>query len=467
MRNKEFQKLLKKHKSNSGFTLTELLVGLFMSIFVVGALGFGLMTVLRTTQSETSKVAARNETSRALDFISDEIRRSESIGTTGTGFTPATGQTVVLALNIPGYTNDVVYYLESSSGNWEGPQVLYRWGPPLNANGEYTSGTYQSQALIDGIDDTTIATSPCATGETLTPSSASGFYACINAANTAAQLYMTGETKTALDNDDTYTADTKAVSRASAAPANNSSNFVAYTMSYRTLGAVYNCNPSDGSMWKMRTDFGNNPGDFNDTTSWIHQDNRQPQPIQIDTSNDLTITSVPVDPTATDCLSKGDETATGNANTEDLLDYRDPSIFPDGHTVSHTIRFVDESDITTADNWHTFNGDPKTGSRDEPDVKGDGTVLMFKNGSTISDSLIGYDYDNNSSGDQDSLGKFLLDKGYATYDSGTNLYTVANLNSNERIMAVEVGQDDPTHPGFDVQDSIFILSSDVFAKQYD
>lgn len=469
MRNKEFQKLLIKNKSNSidsGFTLTELLIGLFMSVFVVGALGFGLMTVLRTTQSETSKVASRNETSRALDFITDEVRRSQSVKTTGTGFTTATGQTVVMALDIPGFTNDVVYYLQSNSGSsWEGPQVLYRWGPPLSTKGEYTTGSYQAEALIDGIDDTTIASSPCTGSETLSPTSASGFYACINADNTAAQLYITGGTETALNTEDTYTADTKAVSRASAAPANNSSNFVAYTMSYRTLGAVYNCNPSDGSMWKMRTDFGNNSSDADDTTSWIHQDNRQPQPIQIDTSNDLTITSVPVDPTATDCLSKGDESATGDASTEDLSDYSNPSIFPDGHTVSHTIKFVDENDSTTANNWHTFNGDPKTGTRDVSDVKGDGTVLVLKNGSTISDSLIGYDYDDNSAGDQDSLGKFLLDNGYATLSGGT--YTVANLANNERIMAVEVGQDVSTHPGFDVQDSVFILSSDVFAKEYD
>ncbi|MGL5794381.1 MAG: hypothetical protein ACRC06_08210, partial [Waterburya sp.] len=66
MKSKKLQKLLKKNKSNAGFTLTELLVGLFMSIFVIGALGFGLMQVLQATQTEGSKTAARNETGRAL-----------------------------------------------------------------------------------------------------------------------------------------------------------------------------------------------------------------------------------------------------------------------------------------------------------------------------------------------------------------------------------------------------------------
>ncbi len=196
MKNKEFHKLLKKNKSNpnSGFTLTELLVGLIMSIFVIGALGFGLVTVLQTTQRENSKTTARNENSRALDFISDELRRTRNIETdatnAGTAYSP-TGKTVVLALDIPeisaGTTaasanRRIIYYLRSNLGtSWKGPQVLYRWGPPLDANGNYTTGTWGDQALIDGIDNTTVS-SPCTTG-TVTPATPQGFYACISRQN--------------------------------------------------------------------------------------------------------------------------------------------------------------------------------------------------------------------------------------------------------------------------------------------
>ncbi|MEM8672716.1 MAG: hypothetical protein AAGF83_02415 [Cyanobacteria bacterium P01_G01_bin.67] len=499
MKNKEFQELLRKNNSNSGFTLMELLIGLFMSIFVVGALGFGLMQVLRTTQSETSKVAARNETSRALDFISDEVKRASTIendSTNATGFSLTAAKTVVLALNIPevntsatlGSDGDatteerIVYFLRSATGtNWQGPLVLYRYGPPLDANGNYTNAAWQEEALIDGIDDTHITNDPCTaagdvlspplltgTAPTLTPpaisSSASGFHACINGGNTA-QLYLTGGTDTATGGNDTYTSDTRVVARARTAPTDRVDSFVSYTMSFRTLGATYNCIPTGTPppRWKMRTDFGNNPSNPNDTTSWIHQDNRQPQPIQIDTSNDLTITSVPVDPAATDCLSKGDENATGDAQTEPLSAYTDGT-FPDGHTVPYTMRFVVEGDSTTDNNWHSFNGDNVAGTYDQPDVNGDGTILVLKNGSTISATMIGYDYNQDDVGDEDSLGAFLESKGYAQRSGDT--YTIENLRNDERIMAVEVGQTDSTHPGFDAQDSVFILASDVFAQEY-
>ncbi len=75
-----------------------------MSIFVIGTLGFSLVTVLSTTQSEDSKVKARTENSRALDSISDEVRQAKTVATnpTGAGKTfDLTTETVVLVLDIP------------------------------------------------------------------------------------------------------------------------------------------------------------------------------------------------------------------------------------------------------------------------------------------------------------------------------------------------------------------------------
>ena len=502
MKNKEFHKLLKKNKSKSesGFTLTELLVGLFMSIFVVGALGWGLMQMLRTTRTETSKVEVRGETSRALDFISDEVKRARTIeanAASAGNFDPndsdGNAKTVVLALDIPliseGDTFDtdnndsttderVVYYLKSNGNdNWQGPQVLYRWGPPLDANGDYTANSgWQDEALIDGIDDTAITGNPCNAGETLTPAltTATGFHACINAGNTA-QLYLTGETKTA-GGTDTYTANTRVVARARTASAGTTSTFAAYTMSYRSLGAVYNCNPSNDSTWSMRSvfDVGSNQ------KSWIHQDGKQPQPIQIDTSTDnsLEITTIPVRPVDSagnpftwtsgvdNCLSKGSEAAEG---TEPLSDYADATQFPEYHSVPHTMNF----NKADTDYWHSFNGNDSSG-HDEPDVKGDGTILILKEGSTLKPSdypylNLGYDFNGDGTEEQKSLGKFLFDEGYAVYDNGSDAtggYKITNLNPDERIMAVEVGHTDTNQPGFDVQDSIVLLSSDIFAQEH-
>ncbi len=505
MQSKRIQKLLRKKKSDSGFTLLELLTGLMMSIFVTGALGFGLYQILRTTSKEGLKASARNEASRAIEFISDEIRRARTIdndllddldgdGVEDDNTAPnfvTTGKTVVLALDIPeisdhidvdgdgdyigaddntGTSERIVYYLKSTSlGNWQGPQVLYRWGPPLDANGDYTEADpWQEEALIDGIDDTAITTSPCDAGDTLNPAlgNAAGFYACLSGTN-AAQIFLTGGIDTTTGDDTNYTADTKAVARAKNVTVDNEEAPEIFPMNFKTLGAIYNCVPDNPSTvgidesipWSMRIDFGNNPIDPDDTTTWVHDPKRKAQPIDISTDNALTITASAIGKSG--CLSRGNEGADG---TEPLSSYSE--------TVPHTIEFMkDPSDSGyNADAWKTFNGDNTSGTHDDPDVKGDGTVMVYKNDSVIPFGFFdGYDSDGDGTPDQDSLGKFLLDQGYARYTNGsdaTNGYTIEGLENNERIIAFEVGQTDQAHPGFDVQDAIFIMSNYEFAEKY-
>ena len=90
----------------------------------------------------------------------------------------------------------------------------------------------------------------------------------------------------------------------------------------------------------------------------------------------------------------------------------------------------------------------------------DSRVLFLRDGDTIPDNS-GYDPDNatNTDNDQESLREFLVREGYAD-----EFGVVQNINTNERIVIFEVGQTDTTHPGFDRQDNIFILTSDVFAR---
>lgn len=493
MKNKGFLKLLKKHKSNSGFTLTELLVGLIMSGIVVGALGFGLMQVLRTTKTETSKVNARSEAARALDFISDEVRRARTIDSnadnandndaTDDGDFDETGLTVVFALDIPEINdgnsldtdNDdttserIVYYLKSNAGtNWQGPLVLYRWGPPLDANGNYTNGAWQEEALIDKIDDTAVS-SPCTgVGGTVSPVSPTGFYVCIDGDKTA-QLFLTGETDT-----DTYNANTKVVARARQAPGDNNDGFSSFTVSYKTLKPRYAC--KSGTDWKMRTDFEHN----SNATTWVRDpadDDRQPQPLKLNTNVDttLTITSSPVG--ATGCNSLGNEylpddgdpntalvPTTGDKDTEALSDYT--------HKISHTIDF---------NNPTTFNGRLKDDNHDAPtqdviDVKGDKSVIILKPNSIIPDSAPynnGYDANNDGdtddSGDQKSLGEFLATEVSPplAIQQVDGSYKIIGLNKDQRIVAVEIGQTDTSLPGFDMQDNLFVLTSKKFEDDFE
>jgi type II secretory pathway pseudopilin PulG len=511
MKNKELYKLLKKNKSNAGFTLTELLVGLFMSIFVIGALGFGLMTVLATSQSETSKVKARTENSRALDFISDEVKRARNIETnvtianvSGTGgtfsLTDSDGnpKTPVFALDIPEINSrgKIVYYLKSTGlENWKGPQVLYRWGPPLNANGEYTAGTWTEQALIDGINDTTV-TSPCSTG-TVTPATPKGFYACITGTNTA-QLFLTGQTKTASGvNNDSQTNDSQVVARARETLANKMDDNTSISWNVEGLGGNYKCKDvnvagvTTPEWWHMRTDFSNSatPDTDPNKVSWTQNPNittqAQPQPIEIKDNQPLTITSNPLNATGCDSSSA---------------------------SVSHTINFG---------NPKTFNGycDASRGSGSCPTdasnptrVNGaigitNETVQFFKQGSSVPQ------YGTNALG-QETLGKFLYNKGWAIIDSANNTTTgtlaeilnnrdtkfkipssVDDINAyknyidslasltaeqktaekarlkllgeDQRIIGFEIGvHADTTKPGFDLQDNIFIVTSDVFKQKF-
>ena len=545
MKNKEFYKLLKKNKSNtnSGFTLTELLVGLFMSIFVIGALGFGLMTVLGTTQSENSKVKARTENSRALDFISDEVRRAKNIETdattaSGTGgtfnATDASGntKTVVFALDIPEISTlgKIVYYLKSNGNqNWKGPQVLYRWGPPLKDNGEYntTAGTWRDQALIDGINNTTVSPA-CPAGTTTTPANPQGFYACLSLQDLTkvydpralkldgtknldynprytAQLFLTGQTKTASGvNNDSQTNDTQVVARARATLTSKTDENKSVTWSTEGIGGALNCGGTN--KWDMRTDFSNNPSDPTKTTTWTQTPSsrsRQPQPIEINPNSPLNITS----------------TAQGGGCT---------STAPD--PLSHEIDFNDP---------RTFNGDHETDTlqnssnvKEKDGLSAHERVQFFKQGFNIPTDYKGYDANKNgvyeeADGDQRSLGRFLYEKGLAIPDGNPDLSTTTfklptpdnlktylesssletylealstskNLTGNQkqkfkddfknqfkvlgndqRIIAFEVGQKYPDknndgsaitdgkNPGFDLQDNIFVVTSDVFKTKFE
>ncbi len=548
MKNQQFLKLLKSKKKNSGFTLLELLTGLIMSIFVTGALGFGLYQILTTTGRESSKISARNEVSRALEFISDEIRRARTIDNdllddldgggvdddnTAPNFT-TTDKTVVLALDIPDITDHVdidptanvdyigsdddnttservIYYLKSTNiGNWQGPQVLYRWGPPLDANGNYTGGAWQDEALIDGIDDEVIDNA-CSSG-TQSPATAKGFYACISGDKTA-QLFLTGgiyANKGEANSNtpsETYTADTKVVARAKNVTVNQAQADPVTPTSFQTLLVDYNCSfnkkplldadgndvvDADGNpiytidqtstkKWDVKLDFNNNdlvanPTKIDDTTSWVHKDNRQPQPFEISTENDLKINLSPVGKTG--CTSSGNPNTTGK---EPLSSY--------SYTKEHTIKFMKDpldddgnpNPKYNPNDWKSFNGNDAN-DYDNPDVKGDGSVLVLKNGSKLTGelNLSGYNYNSevDDSSVQQSLGEFLKSRGYAVYDSslddGKGGYIIDGLDSSQRILAFELGHsekylnNDPDQPnaGFDVNDAIFIMNNDQFAEEW-
>ena len=532
---KQLNKIIKSGKSHAGFTLIELLSGLIMSTIVVAGLGFGLYQLTKTTRDQGTIGEVRSESARVREFVSNELRRAQSLDvqdtTTGeidiaavapnytapTNIDTATFPlTHVLSLNIPGVDERIIYSIAKPDGTWKGPLVLYRWGPNMNSNGEYTDpndvSQWDNEPLMDGIEDTPQELpEDCVVNGTpgtpdLTITEYTGFFACMedldrDGLDITAQLYFTSGIDIINGNNSIYTAETQVVARARNINPSEAEDDETSPLSFRTLSAEYSLGPRGGgascddgngaqSSWFMRTDFINDP----DLTSnngyspktWIHDPDRQGQPINIDTNHKLTIASIPIGygpcTNSSQILSRGNEDYDETTPTHSKAG--DGSLWtplPDTESSDFTIDFSDP---------RTFNGnkigDPDYDYHDDLNDHPDGQhVKVYKKGSTLAD-YDGYDDDPNTDDGEASLGEFLAAKGYAVLDSGEYRLVndsddlVANphyikLADNERIIAVEIGQalvgdtlpDDITpNPGFDLQDSVFILSSDKFDQEY-
>ncbi len=349
MRNIQFKqlyKLLKPGNSHAGFTLMELLSGVVMSTVVIGGLGYGLFQLTRVTRDEAGKVAARNDTSRAIQFIADELRRSQSVvdidapGFAEPAGSVATGGNIRLALNIPelrdpgtGDMLPVVYSVAPANANWQGDLVIYRWGPNFDGNGNYqeedlsdTSG-WIIEPLLDGLNDDDQDIQCNGTDVTY-----QGFYACRRTDGITAQLYFTSGVPSASEDYEDYTAEAQAVARARVSDHNEVEDPEAIPISFKTLGAEYSLGTIGGadcngkSAWTMRTDFINDPnlnepylGDDTDSTPrrWIHDPDRQGQPININTNHKLTISSIP--------FILDDDYNSGSCDTSNFLSRGNPT----------------------------------------------------------------------------------------------------------------------------------------------
>lgn len=239
----KYLKLLRQHKRSSGFTLVELLVSSVIGILVIGAAGYGMMNLLRYSRGNTAQSQKRTEFNRALEFISDEMRQADTIdvdpttafGTasgSGGAITPPPNAQPVLSLNIPDLSEPVIYFVSSpSSGDasvWNGPRVIYRYGPTIDSNGNLDDSSWTVEPLVDGISADTVT--PSCGSLTASPSSSPvGFYACIQPIaatddpdtpinetekGETAKLFAIGKLDDANSASDNYQADSQVYTRA-------------------------------------------------------------------------------------------------------------------------------------------------------------------------------------------------------------------------------------------------------------
>lgn len=138
-----------------GFTLIELLVAVAIMGIVISLAGSGLYAMMKANQRSQIETTDRLELEQALAFMTDEIKTSQQVmtnisasSTILNGFNSAAGASRVQPVLVlkpasnSGLKNPIVYYLADPPNDsvWLGPRVIYRWGPTLLQNGNYSDG---------------------------------------------------------------------------------------------------------------------------------------------------------------------------------------------------------------------------------------------------------------------------------------------------------------------------------------
>jgi prepilin-type N-terminal cleavage/methylation domain-containing protein len=206
-----FLLLIAMKKSASGFTLIELIIAMALATGILAMAGGGLMAIMARDKQAAADRANRYELQRTIDFLGQEIRMAASVSPCPTAksnhYQPATGSTntqPILVLNMPassGLTAPIVYYLAAPPPQdrtvWDGPLVLYRWGPTLLLNGDYSKNTntntydFYNELVIDRVT-TSISNSTCPTNyaQNIPASGAAGFSLCLAPQGRSAQLML-------------------------------------------------------------------------------------------------------------------------------------------------------------------------------------------------------------------------------------------------------------------------------------
>jgi prepilin-type N-terminal cleavage/methylation domain-containing protein len=204
---------LYNQRKDRGFTLIEVMLALSITGIVLVLAGGGLFALMNANQRSQIETTDRLELEQALSFMTDEIKMSQQIATSlpvtsnseSSKFKAASGSSdiqPILILNpapSSGLTDPIVYYLANPPNQsvWVGDRVIYRWGPTLLQNGNYSDGhshdlatvargsavEYYNEVVVDRIGDSAPQpNSTCDPGYDLpVPSSVDrlGFYTCI------------------------------------------------------------------------------------------------------------------------------------------------------------------------------------------------------------------------------------------------------------------------------------------------
>ena len=191
------QKKSAHRRLQEGFTITEVLLAGLMMLIAVLVSGIGLINLLRSNYLANADSEIQNNLNRTLEFVSDDLRRARIVANSETAITSTKvppGARAVLAFQIPDPNNpsqplseQIVYYTKNPGigDNLSGPRVLWRYGPDLDENGNYTTPAVIASWRHSPVTDmlAAAANNPnCPEGFNQIPAASSaveGFYTCV------------------------------------------------------------------------------------------------------------------------------------------------------------------------------------------------------------------------------------------------------------------------------------------------
>ncbi len=196
------QKKSAHRRLQAGFTITEVLLAGLMMLIAVLVSGIGVINLLRSNYRANADSEIQNNLNRTLEFVSDEVRRAKIIPDSEAAIMTdklPEGARAVLAFQIlnpsnPGQflPNQLVYYTTSPGpeSSLTGPRILWRYGPNLDANGNYITPADVATWISSPVTDRLAAPAPAPDGIcpedfnliAVNPNPVvDGFYACVRA----------------------------------------------------------------------------------------------------------------------------------------------------------------------------------------------------------------------------------------------------------------------------------------------
>ena len=138
-----------------GLTLVELLIGLGISIVVLGAAVRLLVSLIQGDTANQVELNRKEDVSRVLGLLQDEIRSASRVES-GANLATLSGCTSTPLLILRGGTSaeDLSYGLRAQAADttWRGPNVLVRCGLPYNSSGTLdTTASRTEQVVLDSL----------------------------------------------------------------------------------------------------------------------------------------------------------------------------------------------------------------------------------------------------------------------------------------------------------------------------